>query len=159
MTANGTVQELQVLNTYSSTPATYDLTVQKTVSGNMYDANKEFAFTVTYGDETATFNLKKDGTYTIENIPVGAAVAVTESPDGYTYSFVSITEGVAKEDTTNGVSFIMPAQDVTVVINNDKTVTVDTGILLDTLPYILILGVVAVGAVLLIKKRRNRDDD
>lgn len=159
VTANGTVQELQVLNTYSSTPATYDLTVQKTVSGNMYDANKEFAFTVTYGDETATFNLKKDGTYTIENIPVGAAVAVTESPDGYTYSFVSITEGVAKEDTTNGVSFIMPAQDVTVVINNDKTVTVDTGILLDTLPYILILGVVAVGAVLLIKKRRNRDDD
>ncbi len=159
VTADGTVKELQVLNTYSSTPATYDLTVQKTVSGNMYDANKEFAFTVTYGGETKTFNLKKDGSYTIENIPVGVNVTVTESPDGYTYSFVSITEGVTKTDTTNGVSFTMASQDVTVVINNDKTVTVDTGILLDTLPYILILGVVAVGAVLLIKKRRNRDDD
>ena len=66
---------------------------------------------------------------------------------------------MTKTDTTNGISFTMPSQDVTVVINNDKTVTVDTGVLLDTLPYILILGVVAVGAILLIKKRRNRDDD
>lgn len=149
--------DIEVINTY--TPNTRNLTVNKTVSGNMYDADKEFAFTVTYGNETATFNLKKDETYTIEGIPVGTAVTVSENPDDYTYSFVSITDGVTKEDTTNGVSFTMPAQDVTVVINNDKTVTVDTGVLLDTLPYILILGIVAVGAVLLIKKRRNRDDD
>lgn len=149
--------DIEVINTY--TPNTRNLTVKKTVSGNMYDANKEFAFTVTYGNVTATFNLKKDGTHTIENIPVGAAVTVTENPDGYTYSLVSVTEGVEKKDITNGVSFNMPAQDVTVVINNDKTVTVDTGVLLDTLPYILILGLVAVSTVLLIKKHRNRDDD
>lgn len=55
--------------------------------------------------------------------------------------------------------FTMPEEDGKLVINNDKTVTVDTGVLLDTLPYILILGVVAVGAVLLIKRRRKRDDD
>lgn len=141
-------------------PANFKLTIQKTVSGNMYDANKEFTFTVEYdGKEAETFKLKKDGTYTIEGIPVGVTVTVSEAPDGYTYSCVSITEGVTKEDTTNGISFTMPAQDVTVVINNEKNVTVDTGILLDTLPYILILAVVAVGAVLLIKKRRNRDDD
>ena len=148
---------ITITNTY--TPNTRNLTVQKTLSGNMYDANKKFAFTVTVNNVNTTFDLAKDETHTIENVPVGAVVSVTENPDGYTYSFVSITEGVEKMDKKYGVSFIMPAQDVTVVINNDKTVTIDTGILLDTLPYILILGVVAVGAVLLIKKRRNRDDD
>lgn len=143
-----------------------NLTVKKTVSGNMYDANKAFAFTVTADkemtyddttDKTITFNLKKNDEVTI-SVPVGAQVAVSENPDGYTYSFGSITEGVTKEDTTNGISFTMPAENVTVVINNDKTVTVDTGISLETLPYILILGVVAVGAVLLLRKRRAGDE-
>lgn len=139
-------------------PANFELTIQKTVSGNMYDETKKFAFTVTYGETTETFELSKGENKTV-TVPVGASVSVSEDPEGYTYSFVSITEGVTKTDTTNGISFTMPAQDVTVVINNEKNVTVDTGILLDTLPYILILCVVAVGAVLLIKKRGNRDDD
>lgn len=142
-----------------SAPEVCDLTVKKTVSGNLYDANKEFAFTVTYGEKTETFQLKKDEEKTIAGIPVGAEVTVIEDPEGYQYSFVSITDGVTKEDIENGVSFTMPAQDVTVVINNDKTVTVDTGISLETLPYILLLGVVAAGAVLLVRKRRNRYDD
>lgn len=64
--------------------------------------------------------------------------------DGETGSSKTITLA----ETNSGIAFV-----------NRKDVTVDTGVLLDTLPYILILGVVAVGAVLLIKKRRNRDDD
>lgn len=143
-----------------------NLTIRKTVSGNMYDANKAFAFTVTADKDmtcgettgkTITFNLKKDEEATI-SVPVGATVTVSENPDGYTYSFVSITDGVTKEHINNGISFTMPRQDVIVVINNDKTVTVDTGVLLDTLPYVLILGVVAVGAVLMLRKRRVCDD-
>lgn len=140
-------------------PEVCALTIRKTVSGNLYDANKEFAFTVTYGEKTETFNLKKDEVKTIADVPVGAEVTVTEDPEGYQYSFVSITDGVTRTDIENGVSFTMPSEDVTVVINNDKTVTVDTGISLETLPFILILGVVAAGAVLLIRKRRNRYDD
>lgn len=156
---------ITITNTY--TPNVRNLTVKKTVSGNMYDDNKEFAFNIaadmpmTFGETTGTeiaFNLKKDGEASI-SVPVGATVTVSENPDGYTYSFVSITDGVKKTDAENGISFAMPAEDVMVVINNDKTVTVDTGVLLDTLPYVLILGVVAMGAVLLIKKCRNRDDD
>lgn len=157
--------DIEVKNTYI--PNVRNLTVKKTVSGNMYDADKEFTFTVTADKDltydetigrTITFNLKKDEEATI-TVPVGAVVNVTENPDGYIYSFVSITDGVTKEDKTNGVSFTMPAENVTVVINNDKNITVDTGIYLETLPYILILGVVAVGVVLMIKKRKNRDDD
>lgn len=153
--------------TWTFTPySNANLTVKKTVSGNMYDANKAFTFTVTadkdmtYGETTGTmitFSLKKNEEATI-SVPVGAAVAISEDPNGYEYSFVSITDGVTKEDRNNGISFTMPRQDVIVVINNDKTVTVDTGVLLDTLPYVLILGVVAVGAVLMLRKRRVCDD-
>jgi hypothetical protein len=100
-------------------------------------------------------------------VPYGAAVKVTETPEGYTYSLDSATykdaakNDVALPNTTEedyGVSFKMPAADVTVVINNDNTAEVDTGILLDSLPYVLILAVVGAALVLwFIRKRRVED--
>lgn len=140
-------------------PAAYTLTVKKTLSGNMYNANDKFDFTVTYGDETETFQLGNNESHTF-SVPVGAAVKVTEKPGDYTYQFVSITDGVTKTDLTyeKGITFTMPEKDVEVVINNDNEVTISTGILLDTLPYILILAIVAAGAVLLLRKKRNRED-
>ena len=142
---------------------TVTLTVQKTVSGNMYNANDEFNFTLTYEGKEGSpveFPLQANGSMSFF-VPVGAKVTVTETiSNGYvpgngvgttvTLDSVIYGEGIFK--------FTMPEADGTLVINNDKTVEVDTGILLDTLPYILILGVVAAGAVLMIKKRRNRDD-
>ena len=142
---------------------TVDLTIQKTVSGNMYNANDEFSFTLHYGENSEIFTLK-GGASTTFQVPVGAEVTVTENlkksngyiPSNGTGTTVTLTAALEK----NGIfKFTMPEQDSKLVINNDKTVTVDTGVLLDTLPYILILGVVAVGAVLLIKRRRKRDDD
>ncbi len=164
VTANGTVNELQVLNTYSSTPAAYKLTVKKTLSGNMYNANAKFAFTVTYGEGTdaitTTFELGNNDTNEI-SIPVGAHVTITENTSGYTYSLVSvIPSNLEHTESDNGLSFTMPSEDVTVEINNDKTVTIDTGVMMDSLPYILILAVVvAVGVIVFIRKRRSRDDD
>lgn len=142
---------------------TVELTIEKTVSGNMYNANDVFSFTLLYGGNSETFTLKGGESKTFQ-VPVGAEVTVTEDPtksNGYipsngTGTTVTLTAALEK----NGIfKFTMPEQDSKLVINNDKTVTVDTGVLLDTLPYILILGVVAVGAVLLIKRRRKRDDD
>ena len=142
---------------------TAELTIQKTVSGNMYNANDEFSFTLAYDGKFETFTLKGGESKTFQ-VPVGAEVTVTEDltkSNGYIPSNgmgTTVTLPAASEK--DGIfKFIMPEQDGKLVINNDKTVTVDTGVLLDTLPYILILGVVAVGAVLLIKRRRNRDDD
>lgn len=165
--------DINIINTY--TPKVCNLTISKTVSGNMGDQSKEFAFTaalsgegysfdgVTYsidGGEAqsagtgteCTFNLKHGQTVTFTGLPIGAIFTVTEtSYSGYVTTVDGVT-GNSKEitlaETNNNIAFV-----------NTKDVTIDTGILLDTLPYILILGVVAVGAVLLIKKRRNRDDD
>lgn len=142
---------------------TVELTIQKTVSGNMYNANDVFSFTLHYGENPKTFTLKGGESKTFQ-VPVGAKVTVTEDltkSNGYIPSNgtgTTVTLPTASEK--DGIfKFTMPEEDGKLVINNDKTVTVDTGVLLDTLPYILILGVVAVGAVLLIKRRRNRDDD
>lgn len=142
---------------------TVELTIQKTVSGNMYNANDVFSFTLHYGDNSKTFTLKGGESKTFQ-VPVGAEVTVTEdlterngyNPSNGTGTTVTLTDSSGK----NGVfKFTMPEQDGKLVINNDKTVQVDTGIFLETVPYILILTVVVIGAVLLIKKRRNHDDD
>lgn len=142
---------------------TVELTIQKTVSGNMYNANDVFSFTLQYGEKTETFTLKGGESKTFQ-VPVGAEVTVTEDltksngyiPSNGTGTTVTLTAGSEK----NGIfKFAMPEQDGKLVINNDKTVQIDTGISLETVPYILILAVVVIGAVLLIKRRRKRDDD
>ena len=46
-----------------------------------------------------------------------------------------------------------------IVVENNKTIDPDMGVLLDTLPYILILVVVAGGGVLLFLRKRKNDDD
>ena len=142
---------------------TVELTIQKTVSGNMYNANDVFSFTLHYGEKTETFTLKGGESKTFQ-VPVGAEVTVTEDltnsngyiPSNGTGTTVTLTSTSEKDGI---FKFTMPEQDGKLVINNDKTVQIDTGISLETVPYILILAVVVIGAVLLIKKRRNRDDD
>ena len=142
---------------------TVELTIQKTVSGNMYNANDKFSFTLAYDGKSEPFTLKGGESQTFQ-VPVGAEVTVTEDltksngyiPSNGTGTTVTLTAASKKDGI---FKFTMPEQNGKLVINNDKTVTVDTGVLLDTLPYILILGVVAVGAILLIKRRRKRDDD
>ena len=167
--------DLTVNNAYEL-PKLCNITISKTVSGNMGDQSKAFAFTailsgdytfegVTYsindgedqdaGDKvTCTFTLKHGQSITFKDLPIGAEFTVTEtsySEAGYVTKVgdeVTNTKTVTLAETNGSIAFV-----------NTKDATIDTGILLDTLPYILILGVVAVGAVLLIKKRINRDDD
>ena len=142
---------------------TVELTIQKTVSGNMYNANDVFSFTLHYGENPETFTLKGGESRTFR-VPVGAEETVTEDltksngyiPSNGTGTTVTLT---ATSERDGIFKFTMPEQDGKLVINNDKTVQIDTGISLETVPYILILAVVVIGAVLLIKRRRNRDDD
>ena len=139
---------------------TVELTIQKTVSGNMYSANDVFSFTLLYGGNSETFTLK-DGESKTFQVPVGAEVTVTEDltksngyiPSNGTGTTVKLTAALEKDGI---FKFTMPEEDSRLVINNDKTVQIDTGISLETVPYIFILAVVVIGAVLLIKRRRNR---
>ena len=64
-------------------------------------------------------------------------------------------------DTTLGVnSYTIPdgaTEPVQIIVENRREGTIDTGITLDSLPYILILAVVAAGVVAFIRKRRRHN--
>ncbi len=158
-------------------PSDKVLTIKKTLSGNMYDASKTFAFTISSdmdmkwtteaGEQTGktiTVSLGKDKS-TAENeatvwdirVPAGAKVTVTEVTGGYTQTISGQPDGAAT--VTGGISFTMPSADTTITFDNNKEIAPDTGVVLDTLPYIVILALVAAGAVVFIRKHGRRVDD
>lgn len=154
------------------------LSVTKNVTGIMGDQQKEFTVKVTfnapsgdtvreaitYVDDTETktiaagegwtgskevdITLKHDETVTFTNIPYGVTYTVAENDyraDGYdapNYSF---------EDNNKTID---SASD-RVTITNNKGGTVDTGINMDSIPYILILAVAFVGLFVFVSKKRE----
>lgn len=168
-----------VTNTYSAGT----LAVDKKVTGNMGDRSKDFNVTVTFtapegktvrstisytdngegktiapeawsgNTASASITLKHDETVTFTNIPYGVKYKVVEtdySRDGYEtrYSVVNVN--------TDGA--VVDSIDETVTITNNKGVAVDTGIALDSLPYVLLLAVSVVGmAAFVMKKRAERE--
>ena len=155
------------------------LAISKTVTGNMGDQSAYFAVKVTLtgeagktylltydvtggsyennpdsiviGTET-TFYLKHGETITISNLPYGVTYTVVE--DDYT-SQAKGGYDAASYNFSDSNKKIDSASD-TVGITNNKGTVVDTGIALDSLPYVLLLAVACVGmAVVLTKKRRE----
>ena len=167
-------------NTYSAG----SLSVTKNVTGNLGDREKYFAITVTLTGEAgktyadsypvtggsklvdgaadaaaatisvgtpATFYLKHGETLTIANLPYGVTYTVTEADytsEGYD------EENIVYSDYAN--KKIDSATD-TVTITNNKGTTVDTGVVLDSLPYILLIAVALVGVVAFTAKKRTTD--
>lgn len=208
----------RVVNFYAHyKKATSNVTITKQVTGLLGDTNKDFEFRVNItrngadcsagvtakkGDQTVSlnsFNLKHNETVTLENVPIGATIKVTEAAPGKHYT-VSATGQSGERDGSSDVTFTYAAaantstasdadeadlmllsmdEDTTVdadavaladatdktVTNNAITVTnhcglkPDTGVLLDTLPYIVILAVVAGGVALLMLRKRRKEDD
>lgn len=158
------------------------LAISKNVTGNMGDQNAYFAVKVTLTGEdgktykdsypvtggtypdnpetisigsATTFYLKHDETITIGNLPYGVTYTVVEE------DYTAAEKGgydPASYDFSDTEKKIDSAAD-TVKITNNKGATVDTGIVLDSMPYVLLLAVAAMGlAVLLTKKRASRED-
>ena len=96
---------------------------------------------------------------TFNNIPAGVTYTVTEqakheAPDpngsnpetGYTVTYEGET-GTIAENVTAAAKVI-----------NTKGTTVNTGVVLDSLPYVLLIAVAVVAVVLFtVRKRRNRE--
>ncbi|MDO5539546.1 MAG: hypothetical protein Q4F83_05670 [Eubacteriales bacterium] len=81
--ADGTV------NFYAKYVQIADVIIEKKVTGSLGDVNKEFSFSCSYGNgsETRTFTLRNGQQYTIQNVPVGTTLTLTEiNADGYEVS-------------------------------------------------------------------------
>lgn len=136
---------------------TVTLTITKQVSGNMLSYNDTFGFTVVVNSDettTETFSLKH-GEVKIITVNKGDSVTITEETGTYSTAY-QVGEAEAVEGS---VATITVTGDETITFVNTHNIPIDTGILLDTLPYVLILAVVAVGAVVMLRKRRSRYED
>lgn len=211
----------RVVNFYAHyKKATSNVTITKQVTGLLGDTNKEFAFNVSITKKDGSdcsegvtakrdngetvdlknnFPLKHKETVTLENVPIGATIKVTEVTPGehynvsatghngeknggnnVTFTYVAVantaTAGNADEaelmllsmdeDTAVDADGDAVAYDSGIEVDNNQIIVTnhcgllpDTGVLLDTLPYIVILAVVAGGVALLMLRKRRKEDD
>lgn len=107
------------------------------------------------------FELKHGEKIVFSSIPKGDYLIREDdySGDKYTTSYV-IGEGEgALKDTSNVASVTVGTDGAIVTFTNHRTLEPDLGVLLDTLPYIVILAVVAGGVALLMLRKRRKEDD
>lgn len=165
-------------------PASANLTVTKTVTGKLGDTNKAFTFTITKADGTAVniasanieisdadstkvewkdngqFTLKDRASITFKNLPSGEYKIVEDDYIGEKYetSWQIGTDGKVYEKNRTATVTIGTTEQ-TVHFTNHRTLEPDLGVLLDTLPYIVILAVVAGGVALLMLRKHRKEDD
>lgn len=209
----------RVVNFYAHyKKATSNVTITKQVTGLLGDTNKEFTFNVSITQKNGAdcsadvkawkgstevslngFTLKHNETVTLENVPIGATITVTEVTPGehynvsatghsdeqngsgevtFTYVVVANTATASDadeadlmllsmdEDTAVGADGDAVAYDDGTTVDKNQIIVTnhcgllpDTGVLLDTLPYIVILAVVAGGVALLMLRKRRKEDD
>ena len=163
-------------------PASANLTVSKTVTGKLGDTNKAFTFTITKADGTAAnitdtnieiseadrakvewkgngqFTLKDGASIIFKNLPSGQYKVVEDNYSGEKYetSYV-VDSGIPENRREASVTIGTDAK--TIAFTNNCTLQPDLGVLLDTLPYIVILAVVAGGVALLMLRKRRKEDD
>lgn len=213
----------RVVNFYAHyKKATSDVTITKEVKGLLGDTTNPFTFNVSITKKDGSdcsegvtakrdngetvdlknnFPLKHKETVTLENVPIGATITVTEETPGahykvsanghdgeqsgsgpvtFTYVAVANTPTTTANDTGEAALMLLSMEedtavdadgdavaydDGTTVDNNQIIITnhcgllPDTGVLLDTLPYIVILAVVVGGGILLMLRKRRKEDD
>lgn len=207
----------RVVNFYAHyKKVTSNVTITKQVTGLLGDTNKEFAFNVSItqngaactgvtakkGDQMVSltdFTLKHNETVTLENVPIGATIKVTEVTPGEHYNVSAIGHNGEQNGGSNVIfTYVAAANTATasdadeadlmllsmdedtavdadgdavaydsgikvnnnqIIVTNHATLIPDTGVLLDTLPYIVILAVVVGGGILLMLRKRRKNDD
>lgn len=165
---------------------TADVTLTKHVTGLMGDTHKEFAFRITglegkgatlENGNLSNFTLTHNGSVTLKNVPMDTVFAVVETlgaDSGYEtkatghdtdatrtfYYKLVLEDGEQKLMACDADGSHEKAQnELAITVTNHCTLKPDTGVLLDTLPYIVILAVVVGGGILLMLRKRRKNDD
>lgn len=161
------------IDTIENTYTTYNLTIDKVVTGTMGDKSKDFTFTiqltdpdnvshmtsisyvgpdggdpetvpVVNGAATISVQMKHDESITIMGLPAGTDYTITESDNaGYTVTYTG--------STTNGTGEI--SGNAAVTVTNDLSSSPATGVILNVAPYALMVVIAAVGAFVFLRKR------
>lgn len=163
-------------------PASANLTVTKTVTGKLGDTNKAFTFqildasgnpvTLTTGNyefsntngallndgTNGKFTLKDGASIIFKNLPSGQYKVVEDNYSGEKYETSYVVDSGTPENRREA-SVTIGTDAKTIAFTNNCTLQPDLGVLLDTLPYIVILAVVAGGVALLMLRKHRKEDD
>ena len=104
------------------------------------------------------FTLMHGETQTLNNLPIGNKLYFHEENAGnYTQT---VNQGDTSITTNGNGDYVVTISEgmAPIMFNNKYDVTPDTGVVLDSLPYIVILVIVLVGVVLMVRSRRREDD-
>ena len=104
------------------------------------------------------FTLVSGASITLKNLPSGEYKVIEESATGYETSWKLGESGELHEKSVEATVNVQGAAQ-TIAFTNHATLKPDTGVLLDTLPYIVILAVVAGGVALLMLRKHRKEDE
>lgn len=211
----------RVVNFYAHyKKATSNVTITKEVKGLLGDTTNPFTFNVSITKKDGSdcsegvtakrdngetvdlknnFPLKHKETVTLENVPIGATITVTEETPGAHYkvsanghsdeqngsndvafTYVAVANTATASDADEADLMLLSMEEDTavdadgdavaydsgiqvnnnqIIVTNHATLIPDTGVLLDTLPYIVILAVVVGGGILLMLRKHRKEDD
>ena len=179
----------RVVNFYAHyKKATSNVTITKTVTGLLGDHHQQFTFQIVDADGNAVPLTKENITVNIDNVNAddqtkvglinngtdgkftlvsGASVTIKNLAGNYKIVEETVTgyETKWQLDAENEVlnsteaSVTMSGTDRTLAFTNHRSIIPDTGVILDTLPYIVILAVVVGGGVMLFLRKRRKDDE
>jgi hypothetical protein len=171
-------------NTYVP-PVGNDLTISKTVTGNMGDTNQAFSFDIALTDQSGsplssqdiqvllpgksaatmyttdasghlTLSLKHGQAVTLQDLPQGTKYTITESGADYYTTTFSVTGGTLGSSGSHTQSGALTGSaDVTVQVNNDLTVAVPTGIRTEVQPFLVLLAFSLVTLLLMILGKKR----
>ena len=104
------------------------------------------------------FTLVSGASITLKNLPSGEYKVIEDTVVGYDTSWKLGESGELHEKSVEATVAVQGTAQ-TIAFTNHATLIPDTGVLLDTLPYIVILAVVVGGGILLMLRKRRKEDD
>lgn len=159
---------------FENTYATNNVSLTKVIAGNQADMNKKFDFSITVtGQSGEKFSTDKEGVVLESGKPMTVSLGHNETINIYglsendTYKIEEISTAgdgyvttyvVDGGESQNGLSVsgdVSDKTDDTIVFTNTKDVTTPTGIALTFAPYILMVALAGVFAVLFLRKKRE----
>lgn len=153
-----------------------DLIITNTVTGNLADVNGTFPITVTlHADKNVTTQINytvNDGStisvngngWTDKEIQItgvrnNGTVHFYDLPAGITYSISETGAAGYTVSASPASGTIAAEQDSAVSVTQTKEADINTGINLDSIPFLVLLAVVILGAALLFLRRHRREQD
>ena len=160
--------ETATSGTITNKLASTDVTVTKDVSGNLGDRSLNFQFiatlssgafapgdgyTVSDDGKSVTFDLKHAESVVLKNVPLGADLTIVEENSGY-----SVTVKVGETEYQNGDP-IKVVPDMQIDFFNHLSEGVETGISLDSVPYIMMLVIAGAAFFFVMMRKRMACED